>query len=479
MRGFRRRSGSASGASGAEDAAVDLSVRLGDLELASPVVTASGTYGHGDEVARLGDVSKLGAITAKSLLPEPWAGKPAPRLHMTASGMLNAVGLQGPGIDAWIDDDLPGLRAAGATVIVSLWGRTVEDYALGASMLVRARHDLVAVEVNVSCPNLHRRAEMFAHDPDATAEVIAAVVAADLGLPVFAKLSPNVTDITEIARAAVESGATGLTLVNTVMGLLIDADTRRPVLGGGGGGLSGPAIKPVALRAVHDVSNALPARPDHRHRGCAIRRRRDRDDARGCDRGRRRYRDVPRPARRTASSTRCAAWCARHRVARHRRSDRRHGGTGVNDARDADARDHLALALDVGDLAAALRVAEPLLPWFGIAKVGMELYAESGPVAFEALRDKGFRVFADMKLYDIPNTLRSAGRVFGRHGVEFLNFPAAVGVASLQAGVEGFKDGARDAGTATPIALAVTVLTSDPDTSALGARMLRRPRGGL
>jgi orotidine-5'-phosphate decarboxylase len=143
----------------------------------------------------------------------------------------------------------------------------------------------------------------------------------------------------------------------------------------------------------------------------------------------------------------------------------------VNERRDAAARDHLALALDVGDLAAALRVAEPLQPWFGIAKVGMELYAESGPAAFEALQEKGFRVFADMKLYDIPTTLRNSARVFGRHGVEFLNFPAAVGAASLRAGVEGFKEGARDAGHTTPIALGVTVLTSDPDTSALDERM--------
>jgi dihydroorotate dehydrogenase (NAD+) catalytic subunit len=314
MRGFRRRSSQPSGDSGAPP--VDLSVRLGELELSSPVVTASGTYGHGDEVARLGEVSKLGAITAKSLLPEPWAGKPAPRLHMTASGMLNAVGLQGPGIDAWIDHDLPDLRAAGAAVIVSLWGRSVDDYALGASMLARARHDLVAVEVNVSCPNLHRRAEMFAHDPDATAEVIAAVVAADLGLPVFAKLSPNVTDITVIARAAVESGANGLTLVNTVMGLLVDAETRRPVLGGGGGGLSGPAIKPIALRAVHDVSSALPHVPIIGTGGVqsgvdAIEMMLAGASAVGV--GTATFLD-PRAPHRIVDEMR--AWCARHRVAR-------------------------------------------------------------------------------------------------------------------------------------------------------------------
>jgi dihydroorotate dehydrogenase (NAD+) catalytic subunit len=235
---------------------VDLDVRLGRLELPSPVLTASGTFGHGDEVAKLGDPSRLGAVTAKSVSPEPWAGKPAPRLHMTASGMLNAVGLQGPGIAAWLAHDLPALRATGARVIASVWGHTVDDFARATEMLAGA--DVVAIEVNASCPNLH--ADIFSHDPDATREVVATVVNRT-SLPVFAKLSPNVTDLTEIARAAVEAGAEGLTLVNTVLGLVVDAETRRPVLGGGAGGLSGPAIKPVAVRAVHTVTRALPGVP--------------------------------------------------------------------------------------------------------------------------------------------------------------------------------------------------------------------------
>jgi dihydroorotate dehydrogenase (NAD+) catalytic subunit len=242
-------------------APVDMAVQVGPVTLPTPVVTASGTYGHGDEVARLGDASAIGAVTAKSLSAEPWAGKPAPRLHMTASGMINAVGLQGPGVEAWVRDDLPALRDAGARVIVSIWGTTVDDYARATAMLQRARHDLLAIEVNVSCPNLHQRSEMFAHDPGATRDVLRAVLDVGVGLPVFAKLSPNVTDLVAIAQAAVDAGADGLTLVNTVMGLLIDVETRRPVLGGGGGGLSGPAIKPVALRAVHDVSRALPGVP--------------------------------------------------------------------------------------------------------------------------------------------------------------------------------------------------------------------------
>jgi dihydroorotate dehydrogenase (NAD+) catalytic subunit len=235
---------------------VDMTVQLGRLTLPAPIVAASGTFGHGAEVAAHGDPSALGAVTAKSVCPEPWAGKPAPRLHMTAAGMLNAVGLQGPGIAAWLDQDLPALRTLGARVIASVWGQTVEEFARAGAMLANA--DVLAVEVNVSCPNLHRRTEMFAHDARATADAVQAVVEAVRPLPVFAKLSPNVTDLTEIAGAAVGAGADGLTLVNTVLGLAIDAETRRPVLGAGGGGLSGPAIKPIALRAVHDVTRALP-----------------------------------------------------------------------------------------------------------------------------------------------------------------------------------------------------------------------------
>jgi dihydroorotate dehydrogenase (NAD+) catalytic subunit len=240
---------------------VDLTVELGPLELPAPIVTASGTFGHGDEVARHGEPARLGAVTAKSLCPDPWPGKPAPRLHMTAAGMLNAVGLQGPGVAAWLEHDLPALRASGARVIASVWGHTVDEFARAAALLVPARDDLVAVEVNVSCPNLHHRSQMFAHDPGATHAAVAAVVSAGPALPVLAKLSPNVTDLVEIAGAAVDAGAEGLTLVNTLLGLLVDAETRRPVLGGGGGGLSGPAIKPVALRAVHDVTRALPGVP--------------------------------------------------------------------------------------------------------------------------------------------------------------------------------------------------------------------------
>jgi dihydroorotate dehydrogenase (NAD+) catalytic subunit len=240
---------------------VDLTTTLGAVVLPNPVIAASGTYGHSDEVARLGDPSAIGAVTAKSLSPYPWAGNPAPRVVEATAGMLNSVGLQNPGVDAWVEHDLPPLLARGARVIASIWGRTIDDFAKAAAALAPAADRLVALEVNVSCPNLEDRGEMFAHHPQATAGAIGAVVAEIGTLPVFAKLSPNVTDVRPVAAAAMEAGAAGLTLVNTLLGLAIDAEGRRPRLGAGGGGLSGPAIKPVALRAVWDVSRALPGVP--------------------------------------------------------------------------------------------------------------------------------------------------------------------------------------------------------------------------
>lgn len=243
-------------------AAVDPEVALGPLVLPNPIVAASGTFGHGDDVARLCPPDRLGAVTAKSVAPHAWPGNAPPRLHPApGGGMLNSVGLQGPGVEAWVATELPALVARGARVIASLWGHSVEDFALGAKQLGPARDDLVAVEVNVSCPNLEAGARMFAHDPAATHAATRAVVDTVLGLPVFVKLSPNTDAVVEVAGAALGAGATGLTLVNTLVGLDIDPDRRRATLGAGTGGLSGPPLRPVALRVVRDVHRAHPAAP--------------------------------------------------------------------------------------------------------------------------------------------------------------------------------------------------------------------------
>ncbi|MGC1513843.1 MAG: dihydroorotate dehydrogenase [Acidimicrobiales bacterium] len=240
---------------------VDLTTSVGSLSFANPVMTASGTAGHGVELAPWLDLSSLGAVVVKSLRVEPWSGNPAPRVHETPAGMLNSVGLQGPGIEAWLSDSLPALVASGATVVVSIWGSTVDDYARAAALLAEAPPEVVAVEVNVSCPNVEDRRRMFAHSPVATEEVLSAT--ASCRRPRWAKLSPNVGDLVPIAEAAQRGGAEAVTLINTVMAMAIDPGTRRYRLGSGsaGGGLSGPAIRPVAVRAVHDVHAALPGLP--------------------------------------------------------------------------------------------------------------------------------------------------------------------------------------------------------------------------
>jgi dihydroorotate dehydrogenase (NAD+) catalytic subunit len=239
---------------------LDTAVRLGALVLPNPVVAASGTFGHGDEVARLCDPARLGAVTTKSQAPFPWPGNPAPRLHPATAGMVNAVGLQGHGVTHWLEHDLPPLRAHGARVIASLWGHTVDDYRTGAEQLRPAVDELVALEVNLSCPNTAAGGQMFATNAGDTKAVVDAVVGVDLGVPVVAKLTAT-TDLTDIAGAAAGAGAGAVTLINTVRALLVDPEVRRPVLGSPGGGLSGPAIKPIALRAVHDVHQAHPALP--------------------------------------------------------------------------------------------------------------------------------------------------------------------------------------------------------------------------
>lgn len=237
---------------------VDLRTRVGSVSLDNPVMTASGTAGHGAELAAYQRLGDLGAVVVKSLSAGPWAGNPAPRLAEVPGGMLNSVGLQGPGVAAWLEDELPALLAAGATVVASIWGTSVEGFAAAAELLAGAPPAVVAVEVNLSCPNVEARRHVFAHSTTATAEAVAATAAA--GRPRWAKLSPNVTDLVAIADAALGAGAEALTLVNTLMGLAIDPETRRPRLGapGGGGGLSGPVLHPVAVRAVSECHGAFP-----------------------------------------------------------------------------------------------------------------------------------------------------------------------------------------------------------------------------
>ena len=232
-------------------------VDIGGVRLSIPFMTASGTSGHDIELLPYMPLSKLGAVTVKSLFHEEWAGNPAPRVHLAQSGMLNAVGLQGPGVDAWVADSLPRLESAEVPVVVSIWGRTVNEYALAAEKLRAVSSRIIALEVNLSCPNLEGRSGIIAHDPSLAGQIISQVCQT-LSVPVWAKLSANTDRIVEVATTVVDAGASSLTLINTMLGMQIDVSSHRYSLGNGGGGLSGSAIHPIAVRAVHDVRASLP-----------------------------------------------------------------------------------------------------------------------------------------------------------------------------------------------------------------------------
>ncbi|CAN5693514.1 dihydroorotate dehydrogenase [soil metagenome] len=238
---------------------VDLRVQVGDMVLANPVVTASGTFASGQEINRFFDVDRLGAVVVKSITLEPRAGLPTPRMAETASGMLNSVGLQNPGVDRWLQVDYPWLVHQRVPIIASIAGRTVHEFRLLAERL-RGLEGIVALEANISGMDTDDDGIGFAAHEGTAHEVIATITRVAL-IPVFAKLSSDVTDITRIAMAAADAGAAGVSVINTPLGMAIDVESRRPKLAAGTGGLSGPAIKPVAIRAVHQVHAALPDLP--------------------------------------------------------------------------------------------------------------------------------------------------------------------------------------------------------------------------
>lgn len=240
--------------------AVDMQTHLGSTPIPGPVLTASGCAAAGRELDPFLDLTELGAVVTKSVQLRARSGRPTPRMAETPSGMLNSIGLQGPGIETFLATDLPWLARRGARAMVSIAGGSIEEYAELASRL-RGCAGMVALEVNISCPNVESRGEVFACDPDAAGAVLAAVRAAQPGVPVYAKLSPDVTDIVSVARACVDAGADGISAINTLLGLVIDTDTMRPVLSAETGGLSGPAIRPVALRCVWQIHSALPDTP--------------------------------------------------------------------------------------------------------------------------------------------------------------------------------------------------------------------------
>ncbi|MDP6964628.1 MAG: dihydroorotate dehydrogenase [Acidimicrobiales bacterium] len=238
---------------------VDLTTTLGSVTLPNPVMTASGTAGYGNELSEYMDLQEIGAVVVKSLHAEKWEGNLPPRLHPTPSGMLNSVGLQGPGVKAWIDEKLPSLKDSNARIVASIWGSTVKEFTEAALLLRDAPPEVVAIEINASCPNLEDRRKLFSHSIQAITEVVEA--ANVVKKPLWAKLSPNTPELPDIAEAAHKAGAEAVVIANTVLGMAIDVESRKPVLGAKRGGLSGPAIRPIAVRAVFDTHEAHPGLP--------------------------------------------------------------------------------------------------------------------------------------------------------------------------------------------------------------------------
>jgi len=233
----------------------NLKTLLGNIELKNPVIVASGTFGYGEEFSKLYDISKLGAIITKGISLKPRAGNPMPRVVETASGMLNAIGLENVGIEAFIKDKLPFLRKSKATVIVNIFGESIEEFVAIALKLVGII-GISALELNISCPNVQNGGVHFGTNAKLAYEVTKAVKQTT-AFPLIVKLSPQVTNIVEIASTVVDAGADILSLINTFPGMAIDIKKRKPILANVIGGLSGPAIKPIALKLVHDVSNAV------------------------------------------------------------------------------------------------------------------------------------------------------------------------------------------------------------------------------
>lgn len=233
---------------------LDLKVKIGEVELKNPVTVASGTFGSGREFAEFIDLNQIGAVTVKGVSSIPWKGNTSPRIAESYGGMLNSVGLQNPGVEEFIKNDIPFLRKYDTKIIVNIAGKTIAEYCDVAEKLSHADIDLI--ELNISCPNVKEGGVAFGTDANMAKEVTREVKRHSKH-PVIVKLSPNVTDITKIAKAAVEGGADGLSLINTLLGMAIDIHKRKPILANIVGGFSGPAIKPVALRMVYQTANAV------------------------------------------------------------------------------------------------------------------------------------------------------------------------------------------------------------------------------
>ena len=431
---------------------MDLSVSIGTLRLANPLIAASGCFGYGVEYANAVDLASLGGIAVKGLFLSEREGHPPPRIVETPSGMLNAIGLQGIGVHRFIAEKLPELRRHRAVVVVNICGTTIDEYVELARILSDA-DGVAALELNISCPNIKEGGITFGCSLTGTHAVVSAVRKVTR-LPIIPKLTPNVTDVASFARAAEEAGADAVSLVNTFLAMAIDVETRRPRLSNIVGGLSGPAIRPIAVRMVYECRQAVRL-PIIGMGGIATA-----SDvlefliagATAVQVGTANFVDPmlwQKLLDGLAQLHDAARHCPRDRTDRHARHHQ--GGARV---------DQLLIALDVPTGGEALRLADLLRGHVGGFKIGSQLFTAEGPVIVRTLTARGDKVFLDLKFHDIPNTVASAVAAATSLGVWMVNVHASGGTKMMQAAAEAARKTASAEGRPAPLVIAVTVLTS-------------------